>query len=514
MPDRSAKRHDSPLPGHGLRLAIAAAGIWLFGGLIAVGLLLAMGPGPGWFMALGSIGGLTVIGTLIGGVIADRREALALSEVSRAAGFGGAPGEGMSISELVERLGNRLERAQNFHAAIATLDHAVAVVDGDGTVLAVSAGLKHLSSLAVEGATLESVLGDDFCAGSEADADMVTLGGNRFLLRHRALPSGLTSVEFQPAGTYVADDDFDALLCALGTGQLSFRFDTRGQTSALAPLNEGLERLDEGLSQLRAVMAGRMETLADTDLPLADEAQELVEVFAAIAERQREEQVQRDALEAKLDSVKTLLRQFEARASELEATSEAGRQALSAGLDRMTGLKAELDAANRRAIDAEAMAGEADGAARRTRALVGEIDRMTQEIDRMTAGIEDVSFRTNLLALNAAVEAARAGEKGAGFAVVADEVRQLAQITNRSAKDIRVLADRGREQARIGLDEAGALQKMTAALKENLRILSNGAPTIAAEGGDAPDAGRLRDASMPRAAAGGLRVIPARRAAG
>jgi methyl-accepting chemotaxis protein len=110
---------------------------------------------------------------------------------------------------------------------------------------------------------------------------------------------------------------------------------------------------------------------------------------------------------------------------------------------------------------------------------VGEIARMAQEIDTMTAGIEDVSFRTNLLALNAAVEAARAGEKGAGFAVVADEVRQLAQVTNRSAKDIRIIADKGRAQARIGLDEAGDLQKITAALRENLRNLSNAPSTIA-----------------------------------
>src|SRR5690606_9407185 len=116
---------------------------------------------------------------------------------------------------------------------------------------------------------------------------------------------------------------------------------------------------------------------------------------------------------------------------------------------------------------------------RRTEALVGEIERMTAEIDAMTATIEDVSFRTNLLALNAAVEAARAGEKGAGFAVVADEVRQLAQISNRSAKDIRAIVDTGRAQARTGLDEARALQKITAELEGNLRNLRNEAATIA-----------------------------------
>nr|WP_269144675.1 methyl-accepting chemotaxis protein [Devosia faecipullorum] len=120
--------------------------------------------------------------------------------------------------------------------------------------------------------------------------------------------------------------------------------------------------------------------------------------------------------------------------------------------------------------------------AQRTQVLVEQIDRMTQEIDKMSAGIEDVSFRTNLLALNAAVEAARAGEKGAGFAVVADEVRQLAQATNRSAKDIRIIADKGRNQAQAGIGEAGELQKITRSLEEHLRNLSNDETSIAAEG--------------------------------
>jgi len=106
----------------------------------------------------------------------------------------------------------------------------------------------------------------------------------------------------------------------------------------------------------------------------------------------------------------------------------------------------------------------------------------------MVAGIEDVSFRTNLLALNAAVEAARAGEKGAGFAVVADEVRQLAQITNRSAKDIRAVVSRGRVQSETGLAEAGALQKLVATLEGHLLNLSNEAGTVLVtldEGGQA-----------------------------
>ena len=129
--------------------------------------------------------------------------------------------------------------------------------------------------------------------------------------------------------------------------------------------------------------------------------------------------------------------------------------------------------------DAQNLAGAVELAARRTNVVVGEMDQMTSEIDKMVQAIEDVSFRTNLLALNAAVEAARAGEKGAGFAVVADEVRQLAQITNRSAKDIRAVVKRGRTQAEAGVAEASSLQKMIAELEAHLRNLSNETDTIA-----------------------------------
>jgi methyl-accepting chemotaxis protein len=126
------------------------------------------------------------------------------------------------------------------------------------------------------------------------------------------------------------------------------------------------------------------------------------------------------------------------------------------------------------------LAGTAGEAARRSRLAAGEVETLTAEIDRLVSSIEDVSFRTNLLALNAAVEAARAGESGAGFAVVADEVRMLAQLSNRSARDIRTLVGKGREQSGQNLGEAEGLQKMLAELDEHLRNLSNETDTIAA----------------------------------
>ena len=73
--------------------------------------------------------------------------------------------------------------------------------------------------------------------------------------------------------------------------------------------------------------------------------------------------------------------------------------------------------------------------------LIAELDRRAKDIGEITQTVTRISDQTNLLALNAAIEAARAGDHGRGFAVVADEVRNLAETSEKSARDVQKLAD-------------------------------------------------------------------------
>jgi methyl-accepting chemotaxis protein len=89
--------------------------------------------------------------------------------------------------------------------------------------------------------------------------------------------------------------------------------------------------------------------------------------------------------------------------------------------------------------------------------MIAELERRAQDIGEIIGTVSRISDQTNLLALNAAIEAARAGEHGRGFAVVAEEVRALAETSEKSALDVRSLAQT------IQTNVRGIVQTVTAA---------------------------------------------------
>ena len=127
---------------------------------------------------------------------------------------------------------------------------------------------------------------------------------------------------------------------------------------------------------------------------------------------------------------------------------------VAATIEEMTSaIKQNAENASQGSIQTKEMVKLAGSSGEIAQHLVGsmnEISEASKKIGDIIGTANEVAFQTNLLALNAAVEAARAGEHGKGFAVVAEEVRALAQRSDESAKEIRVLIESTVEKIKSG----------------------------------------------------------------
>lgn len=266
---------------------------------------------------------------------------------------------------------------------------------------------------------------------------------------------------FSPRAQSATPEQLEAFSQAIAADDTDFRFpeDACAQSDVLRALNHSIELLD---ARVKA-----HEVLAEDALNLT-------------ASRDREAN-RRSKLEQKLVEIARLIDLYKAaadRVGDMVQDVQADSQALGGVF---AGGSEDAQSASDLSADTQGKMSAAGDVVTQTAQSMAELEALSAQIDKMVGDIEDVSFRTNLLALNAAVEAARAGEKGAGFAVVADEVRTLAKASSKSAKEIRVLATKGKTQS--GESRAGAegLSALIAEMDANLQNISSKTVKVAHE---------------------------------
>jgi methyl-accepting chemotaxis protein len=503
------------------RVALIVNFVWLAA--------LAAGGAAFWLLGVNWLAGAVAILALSGGfalslMLANSIEhgvELKLAQLGQAVGVanGRDVRDGMSVEAIVANLAGRLERASQFKTAFSGLAEPVAVVSADGEILGASWGLQTIEPRAAEGASIDVLFGAGYMSegGGMAEESLVRLSGVRYAVHRRQTGAGRAVLELKPAGAYIADDDLDAFASALAGGQTSFRFDAKAlhTSPGLQALTDGLESLDLGIQAIGRIAAGDKLTPAmrQANSGIAPQVRDLADMVAALTEERDEHAEARSLLERKCEAVLNAIDKYRVSVTAMAELADASRSGLMAagsslqrGRDRAKGARL----INREARD---VLGNATLAADRADRAAGGVETASAEIDKMVAAIEDVSFRTNLLALNAAVEAARAGEKGAGFAVVADEVRMLAQLTQKTSREIRNLVGISRSQSSVGAAEANGLKNILGDLTRHLENLSNETDMIAGaleEGSGAISKLDTHVTSMGDAASRAL-TLPARR---
>ena len=469
------------------RLALIICCLWLAAGAGCVFAFLWQGAGVTTIVASAGLGVLAIAGSILVGYRADRVAGANLAALAQAVGADSvqAPGQALTLEMVIGTLVQRLERTSPLRTAFSQLVTPAVIAGTSGEIFAMSRGLLDVAPRAVEGESIETIFGAGFLlGGGVAEETLAVIEGQRFVVSRRPVGTSRVLLELTPASYRISHDDLEAFAGAVADGRSDFRFaaEAADESMALSVFNDVLDLVNGGASAIRQLASGEPieEGYLGGNYGLAPPIRDLHDAVWALAAERDEEAAAREMLEKKIVAVARAIDGYRAAATKMDEMSVSARDHIASAAGALAHGADGARSVNEVERVARAMAAEAVAGARRTNAVLGAVDNATGEISKLVTLIEDVSFRTNLLALNAAVEAARAGEKGAGFAVVADEVRGLAQATQKTAREIRVLVGGSRTQSAAGVGEATTLQKILTDLEGNLRNLSNGTEMITA----------------------------------
>ena len=180
-------------------------------------------------------------------------------------------------------------------------------------------------------------------------------------------------------------------------------------------LLETLATIGDELQKNFENSSGRIENLQEANSRLEDNAMELKQGSASIAQGASEVAVTCDNVQDKIlitenqiDALNGEVRIFETSLAENRRNMEEMSRQMESVKDTM----------------------------RETNEVFKTMDQQMQEISAVTGQLGSISSSTTMLALNASIEAARAGQQGAGFAVVASKVQELAVDSNRCSDQV------------------------------------------------------------------------------